>query len=32
VLRFEEQDGIAKLARLTASGLELELHHILTTT
>ena len=32
VLRFEEQDGIAKLARLTANGLDLELHHILTTT
>jgi hypothetical protein len=32
VLRFEEQNGIAKLARLRATGLELELHHILTFT
>ena len=32
VLRFEETDGIAKLARLTANGLEVELHHILTYT
>ena len=32
VLRFEERDGIAKLARLTANGLEVELHHILTFT
>jgi hypothetical protein len=32
VLRFEEQDGIAKTARLTANGLEVELFHILTTT
>ena len=32
VLRFEENDGIAKLARLTANGLDLELHHILTFT
>jgi hypothetical protein len=32
VLRFEEQDGIAKLARLTASGLDIELFHILTYT
>jgi hypothetical protein len=32
VLRFEEVDGIAKLARLRAIGLELELHHILTYT
>jgi hypothetical protein len=32
VLRFEEQDGIAKLARLTANGLDLELFHILTYT
>lgn len=31
-LRFEEANGIAKLARLTANGLELELFHILTTT
>jgi hypothetical protein len=32
VLRFEEQDGIAKIARLTANGLDVELFHILTTT
>jgi hypothetical protein len=32
VLQFEEQDGIAKLARLTALGLDVELFHILTTT
>lgn len=32
VLRFEERDGIAKLARLTANGLDVELHHILTYT
>ncbi len=32
VLRFEEQDGIAKLARLRANGLEMELFHILTYT
>jgi hypothetical protein len=32
VLQFEEQDGIAKLARLTANGLDVELFHILTTT
>ena len=32
VLRFEERDGIAKLARLTANGLEVELFHILTFT
>jgi hypothetical protein len=32
VLLFEERDGIAKLARLTATGLDLELHHILTFT
>lgn len=31
-LRFEERDGIAKTARLTATGLEVELFHILTTT
>jgi hypothetical protein len=31
-LRFEERDGIAKVARLTANGLEVELFHILTTT
>lgn len=32
VLRFEEHDGIAKVARATANGLEVELHHILTFT
>jgi len=32
VLRFEERDGIAKLARCTANGLDVELHHILTIT
>jgi hypothetical protein len=32
VLRFEERDGIAKTARLTSNGLEVELFHILTTT
>jgi hypothetical protein len=32
VLRFEERDGIAKLARCAATGLEVELHHILTFT
>jgi hypothetical protein len=32
VLGFEEQDGISKLARLTANGLDVELHHILTYT
>ena len=32
VLRFEEQDGIAKLARTTANGLDVELFHILTYT
>jgi hypothetical protein len=32
VLRFEEEDGIAKLARLTANGLDVELFHILTYT
>lgn len=32
VLRFEEQDGICKLARCTANGLDVELHHILTFT
>ena len=32
VLRFEEKDGIAKLARLTSNGLEVELFHILTYT
>ena len=32
VLRFDEQDGIAKLARLTSNGLDVELFHILTFT
>ena len=32
VLGFEEHDGIAKLARATATGLDVELHHILTFT
>jgi hypothetical protein len=32
VLVFEEQNGIAKLARLTANGLHVELFHILTFT
>ena len=32
LLRFEERDGIAKIARLTANGLAVELHHILTFT
>lgn len=32
VLRFEEKDGIAKMARLTANGLDVELFHILTFT
>ena len=32
VIRFEEQDGICKLARCTATGLDIELHHILTFT
>jgi hypothetical protein len=32
VLRFEEQDGIAKLARLEPNGLHVELFHILTFT
>jgi hypothetical protein len=32
VLRFEERDGIAKLALLTANGLDVELFHILTFT
>jgi hypothetical protein len=32
VLRFEETDGIAKLARLTANGIDVELFHILTYT
>ena len=32
VLRFEEEDGIAKLVTLTAFGLDVELFHILTFT
>src|SRR5919199_2448131 len=32
VLRFEEREGIAKTARLTQNGLDLELFHILTFT
>jgi hypothetical protein len=32
VLRFDERDGIAKLARLTSNGLDVELFHILTFT
>ena len=32
VLRFEERDGIAKLARLNANGMDVELFHILTFT
>jgi hypothetical protein len=32
VLVFEEEDGIAKLARLTSNGLDVELFHILTFT
>jgi hypothetical protein len=32
VLRFEERDGIAKLARLSERGLDVELFHILTFT
>jgi hypothetical protein len=32
VLRFEEEDGIAKTARLTGNGVDVELFHILTTT
>jgi hypothetical protein len=32
LLRFEERDGIAKIARLTANGLQVELFHILTFT
>jgi len=32
VLRFEERDGIAKLARLAATGVDVELFHILTFT
>jgi uncharacterized protein YuzE len=32
LLRFDEHDGIAKIARLTATGLDVELFHILTFT
>jgi hypothetical protein len=32
VLRFDERDGIAKIARLSAAGLDVELFHILTFT
>jgi hypothetical protein len=32
MIRFEERDGIAKLARLRGNGLDVELFHILTTT
>ena len=32
VLRFEEKDGIAKTARLTSNGADVELFHILTYT
>ena len=32
LLRFEERDGIAKIARLTPNGLDIELFHILTVT
>jgi hypothetical protein len=32
LLRFEEADGIAKVARLSATGLDVELFHILTYT
>lgn len=32
VLRFEEQDGIAKAIRLTPNSLDVELFHILTYT
>ena len=32
VLRFEERDGIAKLVRCSATGLDVELFHILTFT
>jgi hypothetical protein len=32
VLIFEERDGIAKVTRLTANGLDIELFHILTFT
>jgi hypothetical protein len=32
VLRFEEHDGIARLARLRSSGMDVELFHVLTFT
>lgn len=32
VLRFEENEGIAKLVRCTLTGFDIELHHILTYT
>ena len=32
LLRFEEEDGIAKVARLGANGLDVELFHVLTYT
>lgn len=32
LLRFEERDGIAKIARMRANGLDVELFHILTFT
>jgi hypothetical protein len=32
LLQFEEDEGIAKIARLTANGLDVELFHILTYT
>ncbi len=32
LLRFEEREGIAKIARLTPNGLDVELFHILTVT
>jgi hypothetical protein len=32
VLRFDEREGIARLARLSATGLDVELFHILTYT
>jgi hypothetical protein len=32
LLRFEQEDGIAKIARLTSNGMDVELFHILTYT
>lgn len=32
LLRFEEQDGIAKVVRLTGNGMDVEMFHILTFT